>query len=173
MKVHCHQKIFCLPFKLSVNDCMIYYIIRSYMAILLLPFIIWSERAQDVQLRAPRTDLAPKSSLSAQLCPEVTAQLTCVPQFRHPCRGPQRYLLLFTKHLGSSALILRYRFVKSLTSENNLGRTIVTVKSQASHRIFKKFSTRDECGDVGWRGQNCKQNLIWRFTKLQASSNHF
>lgn len=34
--------------------------------------------------------------------------------------------------------------------------------------MFKKHSTGDESGDVGWERQNCKQ-----FTKLQASSNHF
>lgn len=82
---------------------MVYYVIRSYMAILLLPFITKLEQAQDGELRAVCSNLTPKSSCSAQLCPEVSAQLTCVPQFMHP-GFPVEALLLFTKLLETSAL---------------------------------------------------------------------
>lgn len=117
----------------------------------------------------PCTDLAPKSSLSAQLWPEVTARLTHVPPFRHQdsLQKPQRYLLLFTNRLGSSALISRYGFVKYLTSEQLGNNYTVTAKPQAPHRIFKKCSTRDECG-MGRADLQAELNL-----ELPASSNRF
>lgn len=63
VKVHPHQKYFI--FQMYRCDHMLYYIIRSYIAILLLLFIIWWEQAQEVLFIASYADLAPESSPSA------------------------------------------------------------------------------------------------------------